>query len=160
MARSTRLTIANVSLAVAALLLTATTVAASGPPVAYQDATSFFDDDPCTPGFDPGEHEVSLQITGRIHMFETPSGGLHVSVHEQADISTSSGYAGRGVNNLSLNVSCDGTAESFTFSLNHSLRHPDGRVIRPHVVVHATVVDGELVTEFFKGAVSCVRTAD
>lgn len=148
------------ALALALVALPHPAVATDGPPIVATVTISFVDVDPCT-----GElQKVTFLITRRDHRFalEDPA-RHHLNRHVTVEITTSSGYEGRGVRQIIDNGAGPfGGGEGrgmFTLVINDQLRAPDGRFMRVHLTFHITVVGGEVVSEVDNLAFECVRAA-
>lgn len=126
-----------------AVVTTALLVAAlAGPaladkPVTFTDSVTFPDDNPCTEGFDPNEHEVTINFVVSVHEHRNT-----FVLHSRRSGSTSSGF-----------TMINGT-ESFVVNQNvergafmDQWRHPDGSkfVAQGHFLFNLNT--GELVVE-------------
>jgi hypothetical protein len=147
-----------VVLASTLLLALASPALATGPPVVETDSFSFTDVDPCT-----GETMlVTFDMTITIHEFElTDPPRHHLTAREDAVITTSSGFVGRGTrmavdNGAGLFGEEEGQG-MFTFVLNDVLRKENGQMMRVHLTTHVTVVGGEIVTLVDKFRFECVK---
>jgi hypothetical protein len=134
-------------------MVAATPAHATEPPIVFTDSVSFNDLNPCT----GQRHRVMFDLTIRVHDFVTEDGRHHLTIHEEAIVTTSSGWTGSGQAQVVEIVSEDGDA-TFTFVLQHQLHHPDfpGQTLRPGVVIHVTVVDGEVVADIGRFRFECV----
>jgi hypothetical protein len=142
-----------VVLASTVLLALASPALATGPPVVETDSFSFTDVDPCT-----GETMlVTFDLTITIHEFELTD----LPRHQDAFITTSSGFVGRGtrmaVDNGAGLVGEEEGQGMFTFVLNDVLRKENGQMMRVHLTTHVTVVGGEIVTLVDKFRFECVK---
>lgn len=122
--------------------------ATTGASVEIPFSVTFPDDDPCTSTVDPEEHMVTVAGTASSHAL--PNG--NVVVRYRRSVTTDSGYEGRGE---AVEVH---NGQVFRLHWSDILTHPDGRMIRAHLVVVVDLKTSPPSLRVLRGGpVRCIR---